>query len=126
MAINVDNFVTYLRKHQYGGYGNKQCALYVRQALEHAGGRGPGNINHAKAWGPALLGMGFHEVVVPNPENFLPMKGDVAVIQGTSTSVSGHIQGYDGRNWISDFIQQGFWPGPAYRTERPSYVIYRP
>lgn len=38
---------------------------------------------------------------------------------------AGHIAGYDGKDWISDFVQNGFWPGKAYRTERPDYVIYR-
>jgi len=51
--------------------------------------------------------------------------GDVAVIQNPSSSTAGHIQGYDGANWISDFVQDAFWPGPAYRSEKPAYVIYR-
>ena len=34
--------------------------------------------------------------------------------------------GYRELHWVSDFVQSGFWPGPAYRKEKPSYVIYRP
>jgi hypothetical protein len=54
------------------------------------------------------------------------MIGDVAVIEPTEKgSAAGHIQGWDGRNWISDFVQREFWPGKAYREEQPSYEIYR-
>jgi len=39
-------------------------------------------------------------------------QGDIAVIQPTSAgNCAGHIEGYDGSAWISDFIQSGFWPG---------------
>jgi len=54
------------------------------------------------------------------------MKGDIVVIQPMAKgNTSGHIAGYDGKDWISDFIQLGFWPNGEYRKERPSYVIYR-
>ena len=32
----------------------------------------------------------------------------IAVIQATSKSSHGHIQGYDGTRWISDFVQAAF------------------
>jgi hypothetical protein len=40
-------------------------------------------------------------------------------------SRAGHIAGYDGRKWISDFVQRDFWSGPGYRKQRPPYVVYR-
>jgi type VI protein secretion system component Hcp len=40
-------------------------------------------------------------------------------------STAGHVAGYDGKNWISDFVQNDFWAGPAYRKERPHYAVYR-
>lgn len=82
---------------------------------------------HAKDWGPSMLRAGFHTVNVDDLSTFKPLKGDVAVIQATTHHKSGHIQGSDGRNWISDFVQKnGFWPGKEYREEKPAYVIYRP
>jgi hypothetical protein len=52
--------------------------------------------------------------------------GDIAVIQATSESKDGHIEGYDGTEWISDFVQKrGFWPGPSFRAEQPASVLYR-
>jgi type VI protein secretion system component Hcp len=40
---------------------------------------------------------------------------------------AGHVAGYDGKDWISDFIQLYFWAGPQYRNQRPrpSYAVYR-
>lgn len=74
-----------------------------------------------------LLLNGFHEFTPLSLDAYMPTKGDIVVIQPTSHGgSSGHIQGYDGKNWISDFVQTGFWPGPAYRKETPPYVIYRP
>ena len=127
-AVNVDKFTEHLRnKADQTGYGNGRCAYFVRQALA-AGGYEPATWPvHAKDWGPPLLRAGFKLVKVKSLSTFRPMKGDVAVIQATSHRKSGHIQGFDGRNWISDFVQRnGFWPGQEYRKETPAYVIYRP
>jgi hypothetical protein len=69
---------------------------------------------------------GFHEVPVADPSTFSFMKGDVAIIEPTEHgNPAGHIEGFDGKAWISDFVQSGFWPGPAYSKEEPSYVVYR-
>ncbi len=128
MAIDVKKFTTRLRERaDKVGFGNGQCALYVRLALKE-GGVNPGAWpRHAKDWGDTLLQEGFKAIEVEDPEKFKPIKGDVAVIQATTRRASGHIQGFDGENWTSDFVQaKGFWPGPEYRTEKPSYVIYRP
>lgn len=125
-TVNVNEFATWLRGHALPPYGQGKCAKFVRLALEHGGAHTAGHPYHAKDWGPTLLRNGFHSITVEKPETFLAMKGDVAVIQPTSSSSSGHIQGFDGKQWISDFVQPDFWPGPAYRTEKPNHVVYRP
>ncbi len=76
----------------------------------------------AKDWGPTLTRKGFAALT---NQNATPQLGDVIVMQGTSKSKDGHIEYYDGANWISDFIQEAMWPGPSYRAEKPSYKIYR-
>jgi hypothetical protein len=76
----------------------------------------------AKDWGPTLIALGF--VPIPNA-GYTPKPGDIAVIQSTTASDAGHIEGYDGQNWISDFVQREFWPGPSFRIEKPAYIIYR-
>jgi hypothetical protein len=127
-AVDVDKFTAHLREHADStGFGKGRCAYFVRAALA-AGGYQPATWPvHAKDWGPSLLRAGFHTVKVENLATFKPLKGDVAVIQATTHRKSGHIQGYDGKIWISDFVQKnGFWPGQEYRKETPAYVIYRP
>jgi len=127
-AVEVDKFTEHLRNNADNkGFGKGRCAYFVRQALA-AGGYEPATWPvHAKDWGPWLLRAGFRTVKVDDLSTFKPLKGDVAVIQATSQRKSGHIQGFDGKNWISDFVQKnGFWPGHAYRKETPAYVIYRP
>lgn len=127
-AVDVEKFTEHLRdKADKTGFGKGRCASHVRQALA-AGGYTPARWPvHAKDWGPSLLRAGFHEVKVEKLSTFKPMKGDVAVIQATTNRKSGHIQGFDGKDWISDFVQKrGFWPGSEYREETPEYVIYRP
>ncbi|MES2150099.1 MAG: CHAP domain-containing protein [Pseudomonadota bacterium] len=127
MPIDLKKFTTHLSNNADKlGFGKGKCALFVRLALQAGGLRTAVWPVHAREWGPTLLAAGFHEIEVARPETFTPMKGDVAIIQATSIRKSGHIQGYDGTNWVSDFVQRnGFWPGPEYRTEKPSYVVYR-
>jgi hypothetical protein len=40
-------------------------------------------------------------------------------------STAGHVAGYDGKHWVSDFVQRDFWAGKEYRKERPHYAVYR-
>ncbi|MES2116276.1 MAG: hypothetical protein V4578_14060 [Pseudomonadota bacterium] len=126
MAIDKDAFAIHLRKHA-AKISLRKCATYVRKAMEAGGAKTTGHPVNAKDYGPVLLRNGYHELSLESLETYTPSKGDIAVIQPTSIgSKAGHIEGYDGKSWVSDFVQTGFWPGPAYRKEKPSYVIYRP
>jgi len=71
--------------------------------------------------------LGFHEITVDDPDKFNFIRGDVMVMEpyeGSKVS-AGHVAGYDGKNWISDFVQVDFWAGPGYRNKRPHYAVYR-
>jgi len=103
----------------YPPFGKGVCATNVRQALEAGGLNTAGHPEDAKDWGPTLVGLGFRVVAGA------PMMGDVMVIQATSSSVSGHMELYDGKNWVSDFVQREMWPGPGYRAETPKHEMYR-
>ncbi|WP_226294207.1 glycoside hydrolase family 24 protein [Aquimarina algicola] len=102
------------------------CAKYVRWALEDGGMKtwGPNEIeqrpNYACNYGPFLLHKGFVEV---SNEDY--KKGDIVVIESFSGHKAGHIQIYNGENWVSDFIQNYFYPGRAYRKAKPNYKTYR-
>lgn len=127
MAIDVNKFPKHLRDHAVGGFGAGKCARWVRQALRSAGA----NIQKpypsmAKSWGDRLRLLGYREVSVENPEAYIFQSGDIVVLQPyTGGNPAGHIAGFDGKDWISDFIQRDFWSGPGYRKERPQYAVYR-
>jgi hypothetical protein len=125
MPFNADKFATYLRTHA-GKHSQSHCAKSVRRALEAGGADTKGHPTPARLYGPTLLSNGFHVISVDNPEKFAFQQGDIVVIQPTRHgNPAGHIAGYDGKNWISDFVQHDFWPGSAYAKEKPSYVVYR-
>jgi type VI secretion system secreted protein VgrG len=123
MTINTNAFAQQLRK-QASPVSLHKCAMYVRLALEAGGAVTAGHPIDAKDYGPLLLRNGYSKL---DPALiYVAQQGDIAVIQPTSAgNRAGHIEGYDGSVWISDFIQSGFWPGPAYRKEEPAYAIYR-
>ncbi|MGD7150387.1 CHAP domain-containing protein [Ralstonia pseudosolanacearum] len=98
------------------------CAKYVRKAVEW-GGITLRRTHYAKDYGRSLEEAGFQEV------QGSPRKGDVVVIQPAPGHPAGHMAIYSGTTWVSDFTQnsgnQGFYPGPAYRSSQPPYTIYR-
>jgi len=124
-SIDVDKLSLALRSnakpHSIG-----RCAHYVRLALEAGGAKTSGHPTHAKDWGAVLLRNGYQKIAVKGLDSYLAREGDVAVIQPCAGgSISGHIQVWDGRRWISDFFQQDFWPGLGYRKSKPAFAIYR-
>ncbi|BCQ25529.1 hypothetical protein NK8_37070 [Caballeronia sp. NK8] len=100
------------------------CARYVRRAIEH-GGVTLTTTHSAKDYGPILESSGFSEV----SDVVALQRGDVVVIQPAPGHPHGHMAMFDGHSWVSDFRQRGgtdgFYPGPAYRTARPAFQIYR-
>ena len=98
------------------------CGRYVGRALA-AGGADVGSHN-GKDYGPYLSDAGFSEVPL---DGYQPQAGDVSVVQPyPGGNQAGHVAGYDGTNWVSDFPQSGLYPGPGYRLYKPPYTIYRP
>ncbi len=98
-----------------------RCAQYTREAIE-AGGVTLTRNNSAKDYGSSLTAVGFNEF----PFRKAPyVVGDVAIFQGFTGHPHGHMQIFDGKNWISDFIQNDFYPGTAYRTNKPAFSIYK-
>lgn len=99
-----------------------QCALYVRQALA-AGGLTSFDTNHpanAYQYGPYLTSAGFTTV---SSSGYTPQTGDVIVFQPVAGHPSGHIEMYDGSQWVSDFKQKDILPTTDYQGG--SYTVYR-
>ena len=64
----------------------------------------------AKNYGSSLTIAGFREI---NTNNF--QAGDVAVIQSIPGHPAGHMVMYNGKKWVSDFVQlHGYYPGAQY------------
>lgn len=100
------------------GRSTGKCALYVRKALQAAGysftpQRSAYLYNHG-----ILAGAGFSKV----PEiGYQPLVGDVVVFDRTAKNPHGHIQIYDGKQWVSDFRQRKFSPYSVHN----GYTIWR-
>ncbi len=53
------------------------------------------------------------------------MAGDIAVFQSyPGGSIHGHIQMYNGSQWVSDFKQSKFWANNGYE-KAADYEIFR-
>jgi RHS repeat-associated protein len=123
-AIDVEKAVVYLDRNA-AECSQGKCARAVREAIE-AGGTTltrPSS-GDAKDYGPSLEAAGFTKVP---KENYVPLKGDVIVLQPPTGRTSGHIQMWNGTRWESDFKQStDLYPGPGYRKDKVKYEIYRP
>lgn len=124
----ADKSTSWLNAHAYtyAAYKSKkdkECAKYVRLALEAGGIDTAGHPKHAKDYGDFLKKIGFHEV---SKEGYSPQKGDIRVWQNyPGGNISGHIHMYDGSQWVSDFFEpNNNGPGPGYRKYN-NYKIYR-
>ena len=99
------------------------CARYVRTALQAAGYEFTPN---PSAYQYASLGTlssaGFTKI----SNNVQPQVGDVVVFNRTSSRPHGHIQIFDGRDWVSDFRQNSINPysgNHSYTTWRDSQYL---
>lgn len=95
-----------------------RCALYVRKALQAAGYKFTPNPSAYQYAHGTLAGAGFTKI---SSNNYVPQVGDVVVFNRTSKNPHGHIQIYDGNQWVSDFRQNKFSP---YRQHN-GYTIWR-
>ena len=121
--MDVDRFLRSLEIHALPRNGRGECAKHVRQALEEAGVDTTGHPICAKDWGPMLARIGFAAWTVVD---YHPARGDIVVFHAVPGAPMGHIQAFDGSRWISDCVQMnGFWPGPAYRTDAARFMPYR-
>lgn len=95
---------------------NGWCARYVRKALQHAGYKFTQRTS-AYMYKDEMSKMGFTQI---SANGYVPKVGDVIVTDRNSKSRHGHIQIYDGKNWVSDYRQKGLVtygrPWPAGQT----------
>lgn len=122
-AVDLDKLADTATK-RAGNMSQHKCAKFVREALEAAGADTSGHPVSAKDYGPTLEKNGFKPV---GKEGYEPKKGDIVVIQPVpgAERQDGHIAVYNGKQWVSDYKQPGFWPGHTYRAAKPTYTVYR-
>ena len=99
------------------------CAMYCRLGMEAAGlsTQDRPRSGDAGDYGPFLL---RHGAQVVAKGSYAPQVGDTVVFDKTVQHPNGHIEMYDGRRWVSDFMQHSFSP---YRdaASTPPFTIYR-
>jgi len=118
---NTEAAVKYLNAHA-SPTSLGRCAEYTRLAIA-AGGLALIHHVSAKDYGSSLTTLGFASFGQMT-EGYLA--GDVVVIDSIPGHPHGHMAMFNGANWVSDFVQMhGLYPGPAYRSARPRYTIYR-
>lgn len=106
----------YARK-KAAGKSLGKCARYVRVALQHAGYKFTPNPSAYQYASGTLSGAGFGQISTNTPYQV----GDIIVIGRSAKHIHGHICIWDGKNWISDFVQRKWNP---YSTPQ-SYTLWR-
>ena len=99
------------------------CARYVRKALQSAGYEVTPN---ASAYQYASLGTLAQAGFTKISNDMQPQVGDVVVYNRTSNRPHGHIQIFDGNDWVSDFRQNSISPysgNYSYTTWRDSQYV---
>jgi RHS repeat-associated protein len=119
-CLNKDDFANALDGNALSK-SSRQCATFVRMALEAAGLNTKGHPAFAGNYGPFLSGKGFDPVSMAG---YTPETGDIIVFGITDQHTYGHIAGYDGSQWVSDFKQHNANPYRDPSSAGPA-TIYR-
>ena len=118
------NLITGKPKSVYEGIG--ACAKYVRTALEAGGINTSGRPQYGGNYGSFLSSIGFSPVSL---NGYVPQQGDLAVFSSPGQTADkthpGHIAGYDGRKWVSDFYQKRMSPYSSSTTHITTVFRYR-
>lgn len=98
---------------------SEKCAKSIRVALQSAGAKIQSHPVAAADWGSTLTKLGYKKI---NPAFDNPQRGDIYIIDRTGSHAYGHIAGYSGSGWVSDFKQNGY---AVYKNENVKYSYYR-
>ena len=98
------------------------CAKFVRKGLQEAGYDLKTQAHAYQYNNGALTEAGFSKV---DPGKDGLQKGDVMVIPAEGKHKSGHIQMYNGTQWVSDFKQNSVNPWGDVATENLNGTMYR-
>jgi hypothetical protein len=117
--IDINKFTNFLQG--ISSYSSSQkCAKSIRLALESAGAKFQSHPVAAADWGNTLMKIGYRQI---NPKFDAPKEGDIYIIDRTGKHVYGHIAGFNGKQWVSDFKQKSY---DVYNEKGLTYKYYRP
>ena len=117
-SIDIKKFTQYLNG--INAYVSSQmCARSIRIALQSAGAKIENHPVAAADWGNTLTKIGYRKI---SPEFSNPKQGDIYIIQRTNKHVYGHIAGFSGTQWVSDFKQRSH---NVYKDAAVKYEYYR-
>lgn len=116
-AVKAATLATQNAKPESTGF----CAKFVANALQGAGYKFVRQNSAYQYANGTLQGMGFTNI----QNNGSYQVGDVMVwpahgIGKSGGAIHGHIQIFNGRSWVSDFVQPNMKPGPKYGNVTPS------
>ena len=117
-ALDVDKFSQALDQVK-STRSSARCARSIRIALQRAGAKFFQHPIAASDWGATLEQIGYTRI---NPEFDHPQPGDIYIIHRTAQHNYGHIAGYSGSGWISDFRQASY---DVYHDSNVRYSYYR-
>lgn len=128
-CLNIRNFVSEMNKNAAGiTKSGGQCAGAVKKGLVKGGLDVSKLHNGPHNYGSSLGSLGFQPI-----DNHAPLKpGDIMIFQPWKNKAggNGHIQVWNGSQWVSDFMQENMrsgYPGPGstYEKNDPTYQLYR-
>lgn len=118
ISVNVEKFTQKLRSIS-ATTSSARCARSIRLALESAGAKFNDHPIAAADWGNTLLKLGYRKIT---PAFDRPQQGDIYIINRTAKHRYGHIAGFSGTAWVSDFQQRSH---DVYKEENLTYTYYR-
>ncbi|ALD01933.1 MAG: CHAP domain-containing protein [Acinetobacter sp.] len=116
--IDIDKFIQKL-KSITTQTSTQKCAKSIRIALESAGAQFKSHPVAAADWGNTLMKIGYRQI---SPKFDEPKEGDIYIINRTSKHTYGHIAGFSGKQWVSDFKQRSY---DVYKENGLTYQYYR-
>lgn len=116
--VNIDKFTQKLRSIS-ATTSSARCARSIRLALESAGAKFNGHPVAAADWGNTLMQIGYRKIT---PAFDQPQEGDIYIINRTAKHRYGHIAGFSGTAWVSDFQQRSH---DVYKEQNVTYSYYR-
>ena len=130
---DVDRICSYIRSHALQK-SQGCCAAFVRVALEYGGALKDIYYGDAKTYIDYLPTVGYTNVASfssseTNVPSYISTKGDVAVYHhpneetGLQQYQYGHICIFDGKNWVSDFIQKNVYVYGKYSGSTTIYIF---